>query len=53
MTQLPVAFTEKTRLLMGDERFERYLKSFEEDVPVSIRLNPQKAAGNCVICLQN
>ena len=42
MTQLPVAFTEKTRLLMGDERFERYLKSFEEDVPVSIRLNPKK-----------
>ena len=49
MTQLPVAFTEKTRLLMGDERFERYLKSFEEDVPVSIRLNPQKAAGMEVI----
>ena len=42
MTQLPVAFTEKTRLLMGAERFERYLKSFEEDVPVSIRLNPKK-----------
>ncbi len=49
MTQLPVAFTEKTRLLMGDERFERYLKSFEEDVPVSIRLNPQKATGMEVI----
>ena len=27
---------------MGDERFERYLKSFEEDTPVSIRLNPKK-----------
>ena len=47
MTQLPVAFTEKTRQLMGDERFERYLKSFEEDAPVSIRLNPKKlAVGN-------
>ena len=42
MTQLPTEFTEKTRLLMGEERFERYLKSFEEDVPVSIRLNPMK-----------
>ena len=42
MTQLPVAFTEQTRRLMGDERFERYLKSFEEDAPVSIRLNPKK-----------
>ena len=42
MKILPVEFTEKTRQLMGDERFERYLKSFEEDVPVSIRLNPRK-----------
>ncbi|MBE6261410.1 MAG: hypothetical protein E7107_11430 [Prevotella sp.] len=41
-TQLPAAFTETTRQLMGEERFERYLQSFEEDVPVSIRLNPMK-----------
>ena len=34
---------------MGDARFERYLKSFEEPVPVSIRLNPKKAAGLEVI----
>ena len=27
---------------MGEERFERYLHSFEEDTPVSIRLNPAK-----------
>ena len=27
---------------MGAERFERYLKSFEEPAPVSIRLNPRK-----------
>ena len=27
---------------MGEERFQRYLKSFDEDVPVSIRLNPLK-----------
>ncbi|MBQ7514599.1 MAG: hypothetical protein IJS95_09500 [Prevotella sp.] len=43
MTQLPAVFTERTRQLMGDERFERYLKSFEEEVPVSIRLNPKKS----------
>lgn len=30
---------------MGEERFERYLKAFEEEPPVSIRLNPQKTAG--------
>ena len=43
MTNLPVEFTEYTRRLMGDERFEQYLHSFEEDAPVSIRLNPSKA----------
>ena len=54
MAKLPAAFTEKTRQLMGEERFERYLQSFEEDAPVSIRLNPMKAAdmevidGECV-----
>ena len=46
MVQLPAVFTEKTRLLMGEERFERYLQSFEEDTPVSIRLNPMKASPN-------
>ena len=39
MAQLPVAFTEKTRQLMGEERFERYLQAFEEEPPVSIRVN--------------
>ena len=45
MTQLPAAFTDYTRQLMGDERFERYLQSFEEEPPVSIRLNPKKVGG--------
>lgn len=44
MAQLPLQFTEYTRQLMGAERFERYLKSFEEPAPVSIRLNPKKMA---------
>jgi len=43
MTKLPVAFIETTRQLMGDERFCRYMESFEADVPVSIRLNPKKS----------
>ena len=43
MTQLPVHFTEQTRRLMGEERFGRYLSSFDEEPPVSIRLNPLKA----------
>ena len=29
---------------MGRERFEQYLHSFEEDTPVSIRLNPKKTS---------
>lgn len=45
MTQLPSAFTDYTRQLMGAERFERYLRAFEEPTPVSIRLNPLKAVG--------
>ena len=44
MANLPSQFIEQTRQLMGDERFERYLQSFEEPAPVSIRLNPRKAA---------
>ena len=43
MAELPVLFTEYTRQLMGEGRFERYLQSFEEDAPVSIRLNPRKS----------
>ena len=42
MTELPVEFKEYTCQLMGDERFEQYLHSFEEEAPVSIRLNPQR-----------
>ena len=45
MTNLPSEFTHSTRLLMGDERFERFLHSFEEPSPVSIRLNPLKSNG--------
>lgn len=44
MAQLPSTFVEYTHQLMGEERFKRYLQSFEEDAPVSIRLNPKKAS---------
>ena len=39
---LPEEFVQYTRELMGDERFDRYLESFSEEPPVSIRLNPLK-----------
>ena len=49
MQKLPDAFTEYTRQLMGSECYERFLQSFEEDAPVSIRLNPTKAHGMEVV----
>ena len=47
--QLPEEFVRETRRVMGDERFEHYLHSFEEETPVSIRLNPRKAVGMEVV----
>ena len=44
MPQLPEEFCQQTRLVMGEERFQRYLESFQQEVPVSIRLNPKKMA---------
>ncbi|MBQ9357129.1 MAG: hypothetical protein IJT98_07575 [Prevotella sp.] len=38
--QLPEEFVSQTRRLMGEERFARYLAAFDEEPPVSIRLNP-------------
>ena len=41
---LPEEFLRYTREVMGEERFQQYLKSFDEEVPVSIRLNPKKVS---------
>ena len=42
--QLPEDFVRETRQLMGEERFSRFMAAFDEDAPVSIRLNPLKAS---------
>ena len=39
---LPEDFIRETRLLMGEARFNRFLGAFDEEAPVSIRLNPRK-----------
>ena len=39
--QLPEDFIRETKQLMGEERFSRYMEAFNEEAPVSIRLNPQ------------
>ena len=46
--QLPAEFIARTRQLLGSERFESYMQAFEEEAPVSIRLNPAKTAGLAV-----
>lgn len=39
---LPESFLSYTRHLMGDELFDTFINAFEEDTPVSIRINPFK-----------
>lgn len=41
--QLPTEYIQQTRLTLGQQLFERYLHSFEEALPVSVRLNPAQA----------
>ena len=38
---LPEDFIRETRLLMGEARFNRFLGAFDEEAPVSIRVNPR------------
>ena len=49
MVHLPEDFIRETRLLMGEDRFNRFLGAFDEEPPVSIRLNP-RAQGDCPRC---
>ena len=44
MTNFPEDFIRETRLVMGEERLNRFLGAFEDEAPVSIRINPRKAA---------
>ena len=42
MTNLPEDFIRETKLVMGEERFNRFLGAFDEEAPVSIRVNPRR-----------
>jgi len=42
--RLPLAFTDYTRSLFGDNLYYTFLKGLDETAPVSIRLNPFKLA---------
>ena len=41
---LPKDFSDYTATLFGDARWQRYLASFDEPTPISIRVNPFKVA---------
>ena len=41
--QLPEEFIEYTKTLFGEERWKKFVNSFNEEQPVSIRLNPFKS----------
>ena len=38
---LPEDFIRETRLVMGENRFNRFIGAFDEEAPTSIRLNPR------------
>ena len=42
MMNLPEDFIRETRLLMGENRFNRFLGAFDEEAPTSIRVNRRK-----------
>ena len=44
MVNLPAEFIAETRRIMGDERFNRYLGAFDEEAPVSVRVNTARGA---------
>ena len=46
---LPEDFIRETRAVMGEERFNCFMEAFNEDAPVSIRLNP-RTLGNGPHC---
>ena len=45
MMNLPEDFIRETRLVMGENRFNRFIGAFDEEAPVSIRLNPRRVEG--------
>ncbi len=54
MVSLPADFVAETRRIMGDERFNRFLGAFDEEAPVSIRVNPRRQSkGQVLDCGQS
>ena len=43
MVNLPADFVAETRRIMGDERYNRFVGAFDNEAPVTIRVNPRIA----------
>lgn len=53
MCSLPKEFVDYTSQLFGAERWQRFVDSFNEPTPVSIRLNPYKVHDNSQFSIAN
>ena len=53
MCSLPKEFVDYTSQLFGAERWQRFVDSFNEPTPVSIRLNPYKVPDNSQFSITN
>ena len=49
MVVLLADFVSETRRIMGAERFNRFLGAFDEEAPVSIRVNPRIVGDGCLV----
>nr|WP_033150240.1 hypothetical protein [Prevotella sp. RM4] len=49
---LPADFVAETRRIMGDERYNRFVGAFDEEAPVSIRVNTKRYI-NCQLSIAN
>ncbi|WP_369793358.1 hypothetical protein [Prevotella sp. RM4] len=52
MVNLPADFVAETRRIMGDERYNRFVGAFDEEAPVSIRVNTKRYI-NCQLSIAN
>ncbi|MBQ7471938.1 MAG: hypothetical protein IJS97_05890 [Prevotella sp.] len=46
MTMIPKEFEEYTRRIFGEDRFAKFMDAFQQEAPVSIRVNPKKCKDN-------
>ena len=46
MVHLPEDFVREARLVMGEERYNRFVEALNEEAPTSIRLNPRASQGS-------